>query len=89
MEFGKGGETHHPLVYGLCVVSSGWWALLRVVGAHLFLAGLDVMGSVFAFWCRRSQERVSVHPHRLHPSFDFGHQLQTPQPRYLAEGTDW
>ncbi|XP_075849861.1 E3 ubiquitin-protein ligase ARK2C-like [Microcebus murinus] len=38
---------------------------------------------------RRSQERVSVHPHRLHPSFDFGHQLQTPQPRYLAEGTDW
>ncbi|XP_011770607.1 E3 ubiquitin-protein ligase ARK2C isoform X2 [Macaca nemestrina] len=37
---------------------------------------------------RRSQERVSVHPHRLHPSFDFG-QLQTPQPRYLAEGTDW
>lgn len=41
------------------------------------------------FWCRRSQERVSVHPHRLHPSFDFGHQLQTPQPRYLAEGTDW
>ncbi|KAB1256181.1 E3 ubiquitin-protein ligase RNF165 [Camelus dromedarius] len=37
----------------------------------------------------RSQERVSVHPHRLHPSFDFGHQLQTPQPRYLAEGTDW
>ncbi|XP_013204888.1 E3 ubiquitin-protein ligase RNF165 [Microtus ochrogaster] len=38
---------------------------------------------------RRSQDRVSVHPHRLHPSFDFGHQLQTPQPRYLAEGTDW
>ncbi|XP_006835207.1 PREDICTED: RING finger protein 165 [Chrysochloris asiatica] len=38
---------------------------------------------------RRSQERVSVHPHRPHPSFDFGHQLQTPQPRYLAEGTDW
>ncbi|XP_021569029.1 E3 ubiquitin-protein ligase RNF165 [Carlito syrichta] len=38
---------------------------------------------------RRSQERVSVHPHRLHPGFDFGHQLQTPQPRYLAEGTDW
>ncbi|XP_040434488.1 E3 ubiquitin-protein ligase RNF165-like isoform X2 [Falco naumanni] len=43
---------------------------------------------------RRAQERMSVHPHRLHPSFDFSHQLQTPQPmgpqpRYLAEGTDW
>ncbi|XP_035310855.1 E3 ubiquitin-protein ligase RNF165 isoform X1 [Cricetulus griseus] len=38
---------------------------------------------------RRSQDRVSVHPHRLHPSFDFGHQLQTPQPRYLFQGTDW
>ncbi|XP_044287540.1 E3 ubiquitin-protein ligase RNF165 isoform X1 [Varanus komodoensis] len=43
---------------------------------------------------RRTQERVSVQPHRLHPSFEFGHQLQTPQamgppPRYLAEGTDW
>lgn len=45
--------------------------------------------ALLPFWCRRSQERVSVHPHRLHPSFDFGHQLQTPQPRYLAEGTDW
>ncbi|XP_061469722.1 E3 ubiquitin-protein ligase ARK2C isoform X4 [Rhineura floridana] len=43
---------------------------------------------------RRTQERMSVQPHRLHPSFEFGHQLQTPQPmgpqpRYLAEGTDW
>ncbi|XP_017599208.1 PREDICTED: RING finger protein 165 isoform X4 [Corvus brachyrhynchos] len=43
---------------------------------------------------RRAQERMSVQPHRLHPSFDFSHQLQTPQPmgpqpRYLAEGTDW
>ncbi|XP_040399185.1 E3 ubiquitin-protein ligase RNF165-like isoform X2 [Cygnus olor] len=43
---------------------------------------------------RRAQERLSVQPHRLHPSFDFSHQLQTPQPmgsqpRYLAEGTDW
>ncbi|XP_078530886.1 E3 ubiquitin-protein ligase ARK2C isoform X1 [Lissotriton helveticus] len=43
---------------------------------------------------RRTQERVSVHPHRLRPGFDFSHQLQTPQPmgpqpRYLAEGTDW
>uniref|UniRef100_F7CLA4 RING-type E3 ubiquitin transferase n=1 Tax=Ornithorhynchus anatinus TaxID=9258 RepID=F7CLA4_ORNAN len=43
---------------------------------------------------RRTQERMSVHPHRLHPGFDFSHQLQTPQPlgpqpRYLAEGTDW
>ncbi|XP_050800718.1 E3 ubiquitin-protein ligase RNF165 [Gopherus flavomarginatus] len=43
---------------------------------------------------RRTQERMSVQPHRLHPGFDFGHQLQTPQPmgpqpRYLAEGTDW
>ncbi|XP_072849076.1 E3 ubiquitin-protein ligase ARK2C [Pogona vitticeps] len=43
---------------------------------------------------RRTQEHVSVQPHRLHPSFEFGHQLQTPQPlgpqpRYLAEGTDW
>ncbi|CAI5787859.1 E3 ubiquitin-protein ligase RNF165 isoform X2 [Lacerta agilis] len=42
----------------------------------------------------RTQERISVQPHRLHPSFEFGHQLQTPQPmgpqpRYLAEGTDW
>lgn len=45
--------------------------------------------ALLPFPCRRSQERVSVHPHRLHPSFDFGHQLQTPQPRYLAEGTDW
>ncbi|KAB0378736.1 hypothetical protein FD755_010314 [Muntiacus reevesi] len=45
--------------------------------------------ALLPFWCRRSQERVSVHPHRLHPSFEFGHQLQTPQPRYLAEGTDW
>ncbi|KAK9408791.1 RING finger protein [Crotalus adamanteus] len=43
---------------------------------------------------RRTQEHMSVQPHRLHPSFEFGHQLQTPrtvapQPRYLAEGTDW
>ncbi|KAJ7335179.1 hypothetical protein JRQ81_013120 [Phrynocephalus forsythii] len=43
---------------------------------------------------RRTQERMSVQPHRVHPSFEFGHQLQTPQPlgpqpRYLAEGTDW
>ncbi|EOA96873.1 RING finger protein 165 [Anas platyrhynchos] len=43
---------------------------------------------------RRAQERLSVQPHRLHLSFDFSHQLQTPQPmgsqpRYLAEGTDW
>ncbi|NXA23925.1 RN165 ligase, partial [Ibidorhyncha struthersii] len=43
---------------------------------------------------RRAQERMSIQPHRLHPSFDFSHQLQTPQPmapqpRYLAEGTDW
>ncbi|XP_060546781.1 E3 ubiquitin-protein ligase ARK2C [Pantherophis guttatus] len=43
---------------------------------------------------RRTQEPMSVQPHRLHPSFEFGHQLQTPrtvapQPRYLAEGTDW
>uniref|UniRef100_A0A8C3K4Z1 RING-type E3 ubiquitin transferase n=1 Tax=Calidris pygmaea TaxID=425635 RepID=A0A8C3K4Z1_9CHAR len=43
---------------------------------------------------RRAQERVSIQPHRLHPSFDFSHQLQNPQPmgpqpRYLAEGTDW
>ncbi|KAI6057788.1 RING finger protein 165 [Aix galericulata] len=42
----------------------------------------------------RAQERLSVQPHRLHLSFDFSHQLQTPQPmgsqpRYLAEGTDW
>ncbi|XP_030048768.1 E3 ubiquitin-protein ligase ARK2C [Microcaecilia unicolor] len=33
---------------------------------------------------RRTQERMSVHPPRLRPGFDFGH-----QPRYLAEGTDW
>ncbi|XP_068521351.1 E3 ubiquitin-protein ligase ARK2C isoform X3 [Anas acuta] len=43
---------------------------------------------------RQAQERLSVQPHRLHLSFDFSHQLQTPQPmgsqpRYLAEGTDW
>ncbi|NWJ04297.1 RN165 ligase, partial [Crypturellus undulatus] len=43
---------------------------------------------------RRVQERISVQTHRLHPSFDFSHQLPTPQPmgtqpRYLAEGTDW
>ncbi|KAM6364478.1 E3 ubiquitin-protein ligase ARK2C isoform 2-T2 [Pluvialis apricaria] len=43
---------------------------------------------------RRGQERMSIQPHRLHPSFDFSHQLQSPQPmgpqpRYLAEGTDW
>ncbi|KGL77493.1 RING finger protein 165, partial [Tinamus guttatus] len=43
---------------------------------------------------RRVQEHISVQTHRLHPSFDFSHQLQTPQPvgpqpRYLAEGTDW
>ncbi|KGL97098.1 RING finger protein 165, partial [Charadrius vociferus] len=43
---------------------------------------------------RRAQERVSIQPHQLHPGFDFSHQLQSPQPmgpqpRYLAEGTDW
>ncbi|XP_049637539.1 E3 ubiquitin-protein ligase RNF165-like [Suncus etruscus] len=38
---------------------------------------------------RRSQERASVHPHRLQPSFDFSHQLQMPQAMYLAEGTEW
>ncbi|XP_064296016.1 E3 ubiquitin-protein ligase ARK2C-like [Phalacrocorax carbo] len=43
---------------------------------------------------RWDQERMSVQPHYLHPSFDFSHQLQTlqpmgPQPRYLAEGMDW
>uniref|UniRef100_A0A8C5LXI2 RING-type E3 ubiquitin transferase n=1 Tax=Leptobrachium leishanense TaxID=445787 RepID=A0A8C5LXI2_9ANUR len=46
--------------------------------------------SVFSH--RRTQERMSVHPHRLRPGFDFSHQLQISQPlgpRYLAEGTDW
>ncbi|KAM8961059.1 E3 ubiquitin-protein ligase ARK2C isoform 2-T2 [Pelodytes ibericus] len=41
---------------------------------------------------QRTQERMSVHPHRLRPGFDFSHQLQISQPlgpRYLAEGTDW
>ncbi|XP_040192286.1 E3 ubiquitin-protein ligase RNF165 isoform X1 [Rana temporaria] len=41
---------------------------------------------------RRTQERMSVHPHRLRPGFDFNQQVQMPQPlgsRYLAEGTDW
>ncbi|XP_071988969.1 E3 ubiquitin-protein ligase ARK2C isoform X1 [Engystomops pustulosus] len=41
---------------------------------------------------RRTQEQMSVHPHRLRPSFDFNQQVQMSQPlgpRYLAEGTDW
>ncbi|XP_063814607.1 E3 ubiquitin-protein ligase ARK2C isoform X1 [Pseudophryne corroboree] len=41
---------------------------------------------------RRTQERMSVHPHRLRPGFDFDQQVQMSQtlgPRYLAEGTDW
>lgn len=59
-----------------------------LLGAGLAPGSPNTMGPP-PFPCRRSQERVSVHPHRLHPSFDFGHQLQTPQPRYLAEGTDW
>lgn len=68
--------------------SVGWLGLLRAAGRWAGLGSPDAMG-LLPFWCRRSQERVSVHPHRLYPSFDFGHQLQTPQPRYLAEGTDW
>ncbi|XP_073536573.1 E3 ubiquitin-protein ligase ARK2C isoform X2 [Phyllobates terribilis] len=41
---------------------------------------------------RRTPEQISVHPHRLRPSFDFSQQVQISQPlgpRYLAEGTDW
>lgn len=84
MEFGKRGKAHRsagcePRLAGAAQSSweLGWsWAALTPEAIH-------------PFRYRRSQERVSVHPHRLHPSFDFGHQLQTPQPRYLAEGTDW
>ncbi|XP_043937930.1 E3 ubiquitin-protein ligase RNF165 isoform X2 [Protopterus annectens] len=43
---------------------------------------------------RRAQERLPLHPHRLRPGFEFNHQIHSPQPvgpqpRYLAEGTDW
>nr|XP_014352355.1 PREDICTED: RING finger protein 165 isoform X1 [Latimeria chalumnae] len=43
---------------------------------------------------RRTPERLPLHPHRLRPGYEFSHQLRPPphmgpQPRYLAEGTDW
>ncbi|XP_034851780.1 E3 ubiquitin-protein ligase RNF165 [Mirounga leonina] len=84
LEFGKRGKAH-------CSIG----CRLRLARAVQCFWGLGWPGAALTPWallpfpCRRSQERVSVHPHRLHPSFDFGHQLQTPQPRYLAEGTDW
>lgn len=84
LEFGKKGKAHGSV-----------GCRLRLAGAAQCSWGLAQPGAALTPWtlllfpCRRSQERVSVHPHRLHPSFDFGHQLQTPQPRYLAEGTDW
>lgn len=83
LEFGKKGKAHGSV-----------GCRLRLAGAAQCSGGLAQSGAALTPWalllfpCRRSQERVSVHPHRLHPSFDFG-QLQTPQPRYLAEGTDW
>lgn len=78
-EFGERGKA---------CCSAGSWGCSELPGAGQ-ASGSPTPWTFLPFWCRRSQERVSVHPHRLHPSFDFGHQLQTPQPRYLAEGTDW
>lgn len=83
-EFGKGGRGHCSVGCRLRQTTAARWSWeLGWPWAAVTPRAL------LPFLCRRSQERVSVHPHRLHPSFDFGHQLQTPQPRYLAEGTDW
>lgn len=83
-EFGKGGRAHCSVGCRLRQTTAARWSWeLGWPWAAVTPRAL------LPFLCRRSQERVSVHPHRLHPSFDFGHQLQTPQPRYLAEGTDW
>lgn len=77
LELGKG--LRPPLHVRRC----GWgpWGLRALVG---WAQGFPDAWVLFPSGAGGVQERVSVHPHRLHPSFDFGHQLQTPQPRYLA-----
>lgn len=59
-------------------------------------AGASTRCSIFKSlcFCRRTQERIPLNPHRLRSGYEYTPPLHVPQPmtqqpRYLAEGTDW